>query len=376
MTLEENIVWGGLYAVRHTRWIEGSYNSQIYRQAVPVRRKDGTIWMQDTHQINNPCLTQDNVDDAIQRILDLENPEKGESVIAHSRDFYYKGGEKLSESKLREDYKLICDLHDYRLLKRHEDVRKYCDKDVITHIHLYNEHGYSMAYGDIGATLVKKDAVPDLFQTFLASKQDVCERFFYPSSSSFRTLDKMIELHNELIENEIRIPPKIQRDYEICIWINGRLKEMSKEIQDYKNQNAYKPQYTFANTTVSECHPDMVRYLKEDCYCPNEIYDASGYAYKLLYEKDVAKIIYSDDNYLVIVTIFDSEESKDDPEIVLFELDADKIIAAHRVDVTQNNIQIVSDIVNDITNDLKVDSYQTYIFPEDIEKLIDSWVIS
>lgn len=375
MSLEENIVWGGLYSVCHNRWNDrAGYNSQIYRQAVPVRREDGSIWMQDTYQIKNPCLTQDNLDNCIQRLLNLENPENGERIIIESRDYYHTGNEKLSESKLREDYKLICNLHDYRLLKRHEDARKYRDSDLITRVHLYNRHGYTMTYGDVGVTLVKKDAVTDLFQEFLASKQDKYNSFDFPQA--FRSLDEMISLHNELIENGIRIPPKVERDYEICIWMNKRLREMSKEIQEYRNQNAYKPQYKFANTTVSECHQDMARYLKEDCYCPNEIYDASGFSYELLYEKDLAKIIYTDDNYLVIAAIFNSEKGTNDPEIVLFGLADNKITSAHRLDVTQNNIQIVSNIVNNIENDSRFDSYQPYTFPEDIEHLIDSWVIS
>lgn len=371
MTLEEKIIWGGIYKVNHSRWLgTHGYNDQIYRQAVPVRRKDGSIWMQDTYQIrDNHQLNFD----YIQRLIDLQDPKKGEYVIRESYDWYHKSNEKIDEEILVNDYELICDLNKYRVADKSEDIRNYKPEDVVHGIHLCNEYGYSK-YGDTGISLIKKDAQRDELSEFLAMKQDIHNSFDYPNS--FGLIHQFISKHDELTKHNVAIPPQIEHDYQMCLWIHNRLKQMNEEIRDYKKTHAYHFDWTFTDTIVADVHEDIHRYLIEDCYCPNEIYDFSGFCYMCLYDSDDCKVIYKDSKYLIIVALFDNTHlTQSLPQIVLFDIKNEKISDSTRFDVTSNNIQVLTELIKNGKMVNKVDTYSKYVFPEDIQSLIMNWKI-
>lgn len=42
---------------------------------------------------------------------------------------------------------------------------------------------------------------------------------------------------------------------------------------------------------LKEIHKDMSRYLKEDCYCPNEIYSADGFFFQYFYEDEECELL-------------------------------------------------------------------------------------
>lgn len=42
---------------------------------------------------------------------------------------------------------------------------------------------------------------------------------------------------------------------------------------------------------LAEVHPDIERYLAEDCYCPNEVYSVDGFCYQLVYAHAECKVI-------------------------------------------------------------------------------------
>lgn len=377
--LEDKIVWGGLYKVNHRRWDnKGIRNDQVYYQAVPCMRKDGTIWMQDTHQIRSSSMKkgQTQTEAAIERIFELKNPISGDWTIRCSRgDWYHDGNEELTEDRLA-DYELICDLHDYRPFEQGEDYRDFDTSDILFEIHLYSEHGYSWDYGDIGVKLVKKTAQPKIYNKFLASISDVYKDCHRPYFSRFH-YDDMIELHKELVDSGQRIHPKEQLRYENAIWLSKRLKEMQKEIDDYFENHKYLNHYDYENsgTSLESIHPDIRRYLENDCYCPHEIYDVSGFSYQLFYPESPCKLIVK--NSLRCAVICKSSPNSE-PQILFFWFDdkdnPNKIIAAQRVDVTENNIRICKYLVQTgiKPENLKVDEYSGYDYPEDINNLINS----
>ena len=90
----------------------------------------------------------------------------------------------------------------------------------------------------------------------------------------------------------------------------------------------------------------MTRYLAEDCYCPGEIYDISGFFYLIFKAEDECRIFAKSDDMTALVA---NERDKDRPQALLFWHDdpenPGRIIAAQRVDATENNIGILRDIV-------------------------------
>ena len=94
---------------------------------------------------------------------------------------------------------------------------------------------------------------------------------------------------------------------------------------------------------------DMERYLSEDCYCPGEIYDISGFFYMIFKADDECVLIAESEGMTAVVAksgTFDNSK----PQAIVFWHDDDdrpgRIIAAQRVDATENNIDILRTIVH------------------------------
>lgn len=107
--------------------------------------------------------------------------------------------------------------------------------------------------------------------------------------------------------------------------------------------------------TLGKVHADMVRYLDEDCYCPGEIYDVTGFFFQNYKPESACVVIAANDERTAVVAKpwnfkggCDDEGAK--PQALVFWHDDDerpgRIVAAQRVDATENNIGILKTIVD------------------------------
>lgn len=128
---------------------------------------------------------------------------------------------------------------------------------------------------------------------------------------------------------------------------------------------------------LKEAHKDIERYLKFDCYCPNEIYDMSGFFYQLFDPNDNCYLLgvskggnnkYFVDGYSGIYVI-----SKD--QIIEFSLkhETDKICDAVRIDATENNIKIFKEIIETgkAPSGAKLDKFESNHSYDDLRKLLE-----
>lgn len=89
---------------------------------------------------------------------------------------------------------------------------------------------------------------------------------------------------------------------------------------------------------IGELHSDIGRYLLEDCYCPNEIYDLTGFFYRCFAADDECtklaqgKYTKCDWNFIACIS---------GDQILVFDEENGSIINAFRVDATQNNVGII-----------------------------------
>lgn len=91
---------------------------------------------------------------------------------------------------------------------------------------------------------------------------------------------------------------------------------------------------------LKELHSDVSRYLKEDCYCPNEVYSVDGFGYMLVYDDAECKIIHKrkkDGAWIYLVATY----SEDEPILMTVWLSEDekKIDNMERYDLTNHNIK-------------------------------------
>ena len=162
-----------------------------------VMGKDGELWLIDTAVLRSGSMKQgESRDDAaIRRCIELSEKDCSYTINATKFDYYY--GEKyvhqpLSNGEVFGDFEPICDLHEMRGLKPHEDERWFSPDDCVRGVHLYREHGYSWTYGDIGVAIVKKDAKPMLGKQFDAAMYDWHPQGPDPSRWRFDEVEKRV----------------------------------------------------------------------------------------------------------------------------------------------------------------------------------------
>ena len=92
---------------------------------------------------------------------------------------------------------------------------------------------------------------------------------------------------------------------------------------------------------------DMERFLAEDCYCPGEIYDVTGFFCQVFSVDDECVLIERSSGMTAVVAT--SKHATKPQAIIFWHDDEDtpgRIIDAQRVDATDNNIGILRSIVN------------------------------
>lgn len=125
---------------------------------------------------------------------------------------------------------------------------------------------------------------------------------------------------------------------------------------------------------------DMERFLAEDCYCPGEIYNATGFFCQIFSVDDECILIERNDKMTAVVAI---RKHANRPQAIIFWHDEEnspgRIIDALRVDATENNISILRSIVNGEKPDgRKLDEFEpgsTAKSLDEIAKIIDIVIV-
>ncbi len=125
-----------------------------------------------------------------------------------------------------------------------------------------------------------------------------------------------------------------------------------------------------------EIHEDMERFLQEDCYCPNEIYGIDGFFYMLFTKDDECSLIERNgERAAVVCTTSNGKEIKKPQAIMVWYDDEDafnRVIAAQRVDATENNIEILRSIVRgEKPNGRKLNEFEPGKLQEQVSKVLD-----
>ena len=83
---------------------------------------------------------------------------------------------------------------------------------------------------------------------------------------------------------------------------------------------------------------NMESYLQNDCYCPGEIYDVTGFCFQIFDKEDECKKIgekKSTKKGIIIICVACKNQ------LINFWLDNNKIVNAERYDATENNIKLL-----------------------------------
>ena len=104
--------------------------------------------------------------------------------------------------------------------------------------------------------------------------------------------------------------------------------------------------------TLKDYLPDIERYFKEDCYCPNEVYSVDGFGYMLVYANAPAKLI-DEGEYNGKVLFFETMAG-DTPILLNVWVEDNKVVECERYEVSQENIDNIKKFLHDNTHKFKL----------------------
>lgn len=270
------------------------------------------------------------------------------------------------------DYQLVCNLEDFEILDDSEEALDYEDKDIIEHVYLWNECGYPG-----GITLVRKGATPNETFQFDNQVDKLIGKLPHSLPGNFRFWERktLAELNKD--DDNVNIPEytkkrlsKLNKLTDLLSKFEKEYKQAEKECND-EISIIWNYEKT-CSTKLKDVHPDIERYLKQDCYCPNEVYDISGYTYELFTGDTQIKLFHvSSINPAGLSMYYGIAKSSDCyyPQILEIIIGSGKCENITRCDVTKNNIAFC---MSDRTLKYKLEHQPRIVFEDDLNQLIDS----
>jgi len=111
---------------------------------------------------------------------------------------------------------------------------------------------------------------------------------------------------------------------------------------------------------------NMEEYLENDCYCPGEIYDCTGFFFQVFDAEDTCKLLikgsYKGEDVTAVIC---------KNQIICFWIENNKkIVNAERYDATENNVSEIVLVLSGKKTTMKVDEFEKGKTEADLNKLM------
>jgi len=164
-------IFGAIY-----RRLNDSRNEQHYYLYIPVAYvKDGTTRykMVDTYEIPNPCWADESYEKKLWYLEQANCGETSAKIFYGPNDYYYQNYYELNSLELDDSvWKLVADLHDYRMI-RDDEAREYLPEDLVMYLPLWLGDSYRWGTGGkVGRCFVKNNAQKDGWKIYIKSLAD------------------------------------------------------------------------------------------------------------------------------------------------------------------------------------------------------------
>ena len=388
MSFVENIKWGTVYKAKSTQavWAHTTrgadlrLNDQRYNLWVPIHvpavhndriDRNEAWYMIDTYQIRSIYDTN-SVYNKIVDTFSNEFKQDGSSALYETGSYYYRSAVELSDYTF-DLFEEWIDLHDYHPI-RERDSMDYDRDDIVENVRLFHEHAYPT-----GIILCKNSAKKDYWNSIEAACKEVLDSCKFPKVAGQYSIEKLKSLIMDAGDakyNKTRVTAifRLLKDLvDLEEEFNNRYEKYSDDIHNYHDITEEDWMKDIDQTTVKlgTIHPDIERYLREDCYCPGEVYSFDGFGYQIFgVDDDVIKLGEHHYAQFNIANGFTKEnvdfyavvkKSAHGSQILLIMIDTtnpDKIFDLFRMDATKTNYNIIMDICKTGTFNGKFDSFK------------------
>lgn len=111
---------------------------------------------------------------------------------------------------------------------------------------------------------------------------------------------------------------------------------------------------------------NMEEYLENDCYCPGEIYDSTGFFFQIFNAEDACKLLlkgsYKDEDVTAVIC---------KNQIICFWIENNKkIVSAERYDATENNVSEIVAVLSGKKTKICIDEFEEGKTAADLNKLM------
>lgn len=387
MSFVEKIKFGTVYRAKNiqavwsqTRNSDLQLNDQRYNLWIPIfvpgRSDQGynrreAYYMIDTYQVDS-IYSETNRYQAIVDKFSNQFRVDGSSAYYRCGNYYYNSCVELNDYTidLFEEY---IDLKQWHPISERE-AENYDDNDIVRYIKLFNCHNYPS-----GIILCRNDAQVDYWNSVESVCREVMDNCSMPRTPS----DYMIEKLKDIVQkaenshyNKDRVIAifKLIRDLDR---ITEEFEEMKKSyVEDLtcyhdKSEESWIDSLPENTVRLGDTHPDIERYLREDCYCPGEVYSFDGFGYMLFNVDDqvipIGEHFYKSFNHENGLTRAETDfkafikKFKNGSQIVLVivnTLEPDKVFDMFRMDATYHNYKLVKSICETGTFEGKFDTFK------------------
>lgn len=115
---------------------------------------------------------------------------------------------------------------------------------------------------------------------------------------------------------------------------------------------------------------DMTDYLENRCYCPYEIYDMTGFFYKLFYPDTECELLFSGSRGAIHGVFVTATSEYNREEIIYIEITDDKVDSCIRLDNTENNREQIERFMNGQIDKMSIDEYESTKTKESLENIM------
>lgn len=121
---------------------------------------------------------------------------------------------------------------------------------------------------------------------------------------------------------------------------------------------------------------NMEYYLQYECYCPGEIYSVDGFFFKIFRAeteyKEIGRCDEFENHLSKVPFIAVISKSKDDDVQILFIMHKEnKIVDILRFDATDNNIQLIKEVIEKGSTELQFNEYEEGKTEKSLNKMFE-----
>lgn len=110
---------------------------------------------------------------------------------------------------------------------------------------------------------------------------------------------------------------------------------------------------------------DMSYYLGNECYCPGEIYDVSGFFYQVYHVDDKCTLLCEGKHKgCDVVAVLCKDQ------ILAFWVEDNKIISAERYDATENNVSEITSLLTGKKSKITLDEFEDGKMQKSVSELL------